>query len=1087
MSARRASLLAVALLVLAALAAPSAEAAPTPAWQLVVEAHPTHFVPGAEGRYFVLAKNVGSAPAAAPITLTDTLPEGLTLTGAASGTLECSIDVPTRAVSCKGKDPVKAGSLVSVEIAFTVGAALPDPSSLEDEAAISGGGASATTRISTTVSSTPAPFGFVAFSAPTLDEEGKAITKAGAHPYSQLFNLNFPTVEPGAALLTGSGHVRDISVDLPRGMLANPAATSQLCTEAELVTDAEKSCLNAVIGTASASSSIGSLFTEIAPLYNMVPPPGTPAMLGFNILGIFVHVKGELRSDSDYGLSGEVDDTPALVFHPVFGANVELWGDPTSPAHESVRGECLNGASGCKIPRRETAFLTTPTECPAAPLRFRASADSWESPGVFAAAEYESADLQGAPASLGECGALGFAPTITARPTSKVADSPAGLDFDLHQPQNTNLEGGEGRSSAALKDISITFPAGMSVNPSQANGLGACAESQIGFQPAATPGVHFSKQPQSCPAAAKLGTVEVTSPLLVQRNPEHEVELNPETEAPLPEPLHGSLYLAKPFANPFGSLVGVYLAIEDEKTGIIAKLAGKGELNPATGQITTRFAENPELPLEDFKAHLFGGSRGAFVTPPACGKYTTTANLTPWSGPEGKDAGANDSFRVSTAPGAGSCPASEAQLPSAPKLLAGTLSPQAGKYSPLTYRLSREDGTQRLGRIEATLPAGLSAKLAGVAQCSAADIAKARSREVPNLGAAEQAAPSCPAASEIGTLNAAAGAGPTPYHTTGHVYLAGPYKGAPLSAVAIAPAVAGPFDLGTVVVQSALYLDPATAQARVVSDSLPQIIDGIPLDLRSVELQVSHPDFTLNPTSCAEKSFGGSLTSPLGAIAPLFERFQVGGCKSLPFKPKMSLRLFGPIHRGGHPRFRAVFTAKPGEANTKRIVLALPRSEFIDQAHFRTICTRVQFAANQCPAGSVYGHVKALSPLLDYPLEGPVYLRSSTHKLPDVVAALRGPPSQPLFFEVDGRVDSVNGGLRTTIETVPDAPLSKAIVTLQGAKKGLFQNSTNICKGAFRAKLTLDAQNGKTHDTRPLLKADCPKGGKGKKRGRGPR
>jgi hypothetical protein len=293
--------------------------------------------------------------------------------------------------------------------------------------------------------------------------------------------------------------------------------------------------------------------------------------------------------------------------------------------------------------------------------------------------------------------------------------------------------------------------------------------------------------------------------------------------------------------------------------------------------------------------------------------------------------------------------------------------------------------------------------------------------------------------------------------------------------VTIAPAVAGPFDLGAVVVRAALRLDPETAQARAVSDPLPQLLDGVPIDLRKVSLRLDRPDFARNPTSCAEKAFGGQVLSALGAPAPLFERFQVGGCKSLRYAPRLFVRLFGPTHRGGHPALRAVFKAKPEEAGTARISFALPHSEFIDQAHFRTICTRVQFAANACPAGSVYGHVKAFSPLLGYPLQGPIYLRSSSHKLPDVVAALRGPAFQPIEVDLDGRVDSVNGGIRTTFETVPDAPVSKAIVSLQGGKKGLFQNSTDICAKTYRATLALVGQNGKTHTEAPPLRASCPK------------
>ena len=433
----------------------------------------------------------------------------------------------------------------------------------------------------------------------------------------------------------------------------------------------------------------------------------------------------------------------------------------------------------------------------------------------------------------------------------------------------------------------------------------------------------------------------------------------------------------------------------------------------------------------------------------------------------------------------GPCPTSEAQLPGTHVLSAGAETPTAGHYSSLLFKLSREDGTQRFSTIDATLPTGLAAKLAGVGQCSEAQIAAARSREVPQRGVLEQADPSCPAASEIGTATAAAGAGPTPYYTAGRVYLAGPYKGAPLSVVAIAAAVAGPFDLGTVVVRSALYLDPATAQGRVLSDPLPQILHGVPVDLRSVAIRIDRPNFTINPTSCAQKSFGGAVSSPLGIAAPLAQRFQVGGCESLAYKPQLTARLTGPTNRGGHPRLRTVFTAKPGEANTRAISFTFPKSEFIDQAHFRTICTRVQFAAKQCPAGSVYGHVRAFSPLLDYPLEGPVYLRSSSHKLPDAVLTLHGPPYQPLFFEAAARVDSVNGGLRARFESVPDAPLSKVILTQQGGKKGLFQNSTDICRGVHRATLSLDAHNGKVHDAKPQLKAQCKGKGKGKKGGKG--
>jgi uncharacterized repeat protein (TIGR01451 family) len=1066
---------------------PIVSAAPTGAqvaWKLRLEANPTNLVPGKSAQYLVVATEVGAKEATGPIAFTDTLPAGLTplrASGSADdpGAAPIACEVVGQAVSCESAGPIHPSFAPLIRIDVQVGA-LPEPSTITDEAEVSGGGASAAATLISPVSAATPPFDFTGFDAPALNEEGGPAVAGGSHPYSLSTDLQFPTVEPGPHLLTSAGHLRDARVDLPPGLIGDPAAAPVLCTEAELLVEvpspeAPKCPAASQVGTGVAA--VGVLGSETFPLYAMVPAPGSPAVFGFEVVGVFIHVSGSLRSDSDYGISGQVNDVLARSLNPILGAGVELWGDPSAESHDHGRGQCRVKAGACPVNRQATAFLTLPTECSGQPLPYSAHADSWEEPGVFKEASYQSADLLGNPVSLEGCGELGFQPTITAQPTTLNTDTPSGLRFDLHQLQDESLQEGAGRSTAALKDVTISFPAGMTVNASQAGGLEACSEAQIGFSGQRVAGrPAFSKAPQSCPDGAKLGSLEVTSPLLVQRAPEtHEVEVDPETGEPKLEPLHGAIYLAAPFDNPFGSLVAVYLAIEDKQTGIVAKLAGEGTLDPKTGQITTRFTQNPQLPLEDFKARLFEGPRGALLTPPTCARYTTTAELTPWSAPEGATVNASDSFALRSAPGGGTCPREAAQLPNAPTLSAGTVQPSAGKYSTLLFKLSRADGTQRMGRIEATMPPGISAKLAGVPYCPEADIAKARLREAPRLGALEQTDPSCPAASEIGTITAAAGAGPDPYYTNGRAYLAGPYEGAPLSVVAIAPAVAGPFDLGAVVVRTALYIDPETAQVRAVSDPLPQLLDGVPVDLRKVSLRLDRPSFLRNPTSCAEKAFGGQLVSALGAPAPLSERFQVGGCSSLPYKPRLSLRLFGPTNRGAHPALRAVFTAKPGEAGTARLSFALPHSEFIDQGHFRTICTRVQFAAKQCPAGSIYGHIKATTPLLGYPLEGPIYLRSSSHELPDAVAVLRGPASQPIEVDLDGRVDSVNGGIRTTFETVPDAPVSKAVVTLQGAKKGLFQNSTNICAKTYRATLKLVAQNGKTDEVRPALRASCAK------------
>jgi hypothetical protein len=1091
---------AASLLCLAALSPAAAPAAQTPVWKLRGSAQPTNLVPGADSNlYMLVATNVGSKVTNGEITITDTLPEGIDpdLSGIGpnvftlshgGGTFTCS--TAGRVITCEGSGTVYPGYWLRVEIPLDVSAS--EGSLLTNEAEISGGEASAA-KVSTPalIATAPPAFDFLpgseGFNAPVIEEDGSPATKAGSHPWEQIVDLGLPTVAP-AGIFTGAGHLRDIKINLPRGMLANPALTPVRCTEAELASQFPGCPDASEVGTVTIDTvAVSALGPHTSALYNMVPPPGSPASFGFDALGvgIFPHVLAKVRSDGDYGASGLSRDILALGLNPILDVSTELWGDPSAKPYDFFRGFCsISKTPPCEVPQQSNAFLTLPTECSGNPLPYEAFSDSWEEPfPEFEErhASYESAALDGALTHIEGCNELEFKPEISAKPTTNVIESPSGLDVDIHQPQELDLEG---RATAALRDVTVTLPAGLEVNASQADGLGACDSAQagmlsgVGESPA-----RFADGPSGCPEASKVGAFEAISPLLAQYNDKNEVQNDPEGD-PIPQPLHGSVFIAKPFDNPFNSLLALYITVEDPKTGVFATLAGKVTPDPLSGQLTTRFEENPQLPLEHAKVHLFEGPRAPLQSPPTCGAFTTTTEMVPWSAPQTPNAQPEDSFSTTAAPGGAPCPATAAQAPNAVSFSAGTLDPKAGAFSPLVAKLTRADGTQRMAKLETTFPPGLSGKLAGIARCSEAQIAQAQARDKPNDGALEIASPSCPASSEIGVLEVGAGAGPNPLRIGGHLYLTGPYKGAPLSFLAITPAVAGPFDLGSVAVRIAAYLDPVTAQVRAVSDPFPRILQGIPVDVRSVAVKAARPEFTLNPTSCEPKSFGGSVTSVLGQVAPLSDSFQVSGCAALPYKPKLHLRLSGPIHRGGHPRFRAVFEAKPGEANTARAVLTLPRSEFIDQAHFRTICTRVQYAANQCPAGSIYGHVKAISPLLDYPLEGPIYLRSSSHELPDVVAALRGPPSQPIALDLVGRVDSVNGGLRTSIETLPDAPVSKAIITLQGAKKGLFQNSTNICAGTFRAKLKLTGQNGKLLSAKPQVKADCPKAKAKKKKGR---
>jgi len=429
----------------------------------------------------------------------------------------------------------------------------------------------------------------------------------------------------------------------------------------------------------------------------------------------------------------------------------------------------------------------------------------------------------------------------------------------------------------------------------------------------------------------------------------------------------------------------------------------------------------------------------------------------------------NSSFQITTGPNGSPCPTGEFN----PKFDAGTQAPLAGAYSPFMLRFSRADATRQLtGVASATLPPGLTGKLAGIPYCP--DAALAGISPAAGTGVAQVANPSCPAASQIGVVTAGAGAGSTPFYVkTGRAYLAGPYQGAPLSMAIVTPAVAGPFDLGNVVVRSALHVNPESTQITAGSVALPLLLEGIPLDLRSVEVNLDRPQFTLNPTNCEPMAIGATLLGAGGASAQRSSNFQVGGCANLAFKPKMSLKIKGGTKRGDYQKLRAEVTSKPGQANIGKVSVALPHSVFLAQEHINTICTRPRFAADECPKGSIYGYAKAWSPLLDAPLQGPVYLRANggERELPDLVAALDGQVEVDLM----GFIDSVDGGIRNRFQAVPDAPVSKFVLTMKGGKKSLLVNSRNICNSNAKATVKMDGQNGKFHDFRPVLKNSCGK------------
>jgi hypothetical protein len=904
--------------------------------------------------------------------------------------------------------------------------------------------------------SSRAAFGVAGFDGETsANEAGLAYTQAGGHPFAASTFIAFNQTTDADAKPIPDESVRQIQVSLPPGFVGNPFATPTRCTEAELTAGGELTVTgicprSAQVGVATLYLFRGEDF--FVPVYNMVPQGNEPAQLGLRFLTTDFHIDTRVSATSDgYKVIAELNDVSNAV--PLLATKLSLWGVPADSVHNGFRGSCLNfidgsAAGNCPAEAPLTPFITLPTACTPheVGLETRLHAESWL--GSKDDASFFSHLPPGVPDPGPQQGPTGcdgvpFKPGISVQPTTHAADSPTGLHVDLSLPQ-AGLEVAGGVASSHLKDAKVILPKGMSINPSSGLGLTGCTSGQIG--------IGSDREPE-CPDSSKVGSLQIDTPLLE-------------------DPVEGSVYLAAQGDNPFGSLLAIYIVAKGP--GVLVKLAGHVEVR-SDGQLVTTFDDNPQVPFSAMHLDFFGGSQAALRTPATCGTFTTEVELTPWSG--AASVPLSSSYEISSGPSGGPCPGSDF----APKLNAGTSNPVAGAYSPFVLRLTREDGEQELSGLSLGLPRGLTGRLSGISYCT--DAALAGISRAEGTGTAQIARPACPSASLVGTVAAGAGAGPRPLQVeTGRAYLAGPYRGAPLSLAIVAPAVAGPFDLGNVVVRSALRVDPVTAEITAVSDAIPTILHGVPLDLREVRVFFGRRDFILNPTSCDPMRFSGTASSPSGLTSPLRERFQVGSCTNLGFAPRLSLRLLGHTRRGGHPRLRAVLSTRSGDANISRAVVALPHAEFLDNAHIGTVCTRVQFAADACPTGSVYGRAKAFTPLLDQPLRGPVYLRSSSHKLPDLVADLKG----QIEIVVAGRIDSVNGGIRNTFEAVPDAPVSRFVLEMSGGRKGLLENSQNLCRAPIRATVELNGYNGKLHDFHPALKADCPgsrtRRGGGKKR-----
>jgi hypothetical protein len=1026
----------------------------------------------------LMAQNIGGATSSGTITFRATLPSGITALGpptmgGESVAWSCGTSTASE-ILCTRNDTVRPSLTVPPINAIITAAPGVEGGVVQME--VSGGGAvTASEELPLTVSSTPAKPGFQTFVAGAYDENGVFDQRAGGHPFSASTAIFANTVRSVKGYVVPAGDFKDITVKLPPGFLGNPIAVPE-CPESTPTRDCDLDTMVAVVEPV--LESFGGQGTPTG-VFNTQAPFGYPAKFRFRVFeSEDLNVVGSLRSDEDYGLDAASPRTPQIA--QVFGAFFTFWGEPASSAFARLRCKGPAGIAGIFAIKNEvgcresgaahTAFLTSATNCaeqalhpPTVPV----TATLWQNPGEIFETAFGIEPVTG-------CENLEFSADFTFEPSETRSDSPASFRTSLTVPSE-GLTDPTKPTTPEIRKTVVQLPEGVVLNASGADGLQACSEAQIGLKNKIDPAtglpepepmpnpLRFNKNPNTCPEAAKIGTGELKSALLT-------------------DPLHGALYLAaQGDGNPFGSLFAIYLVIEDPRHGIFIKLPGRVDPDPMTGQMEVTFENLPQLPFTSLDLDLKGGSRSPLASPSTCGSFVTTATNTPWSAPEsGPPAVSANGFEINQGPGGGPCAKTPEERPFDIGWKAGAEGTQAGASGPFDFQITRPDGSQELDTLELGTPPGLSASLKGVPSCSDAQIKAAEA----NTGRQEQANPACPAASQIGRLEVGSGSGPTPFYTPGKLYLAGPYKGAPLSVVSITPAVAGPFDLGNVVSRNAVFIDRSTAQVTAKTDPIPQILKGVVLRIRDVRIFLDHKDWTINPTSCEPLSVNLTAHGNSGALANKTARFQVGGCKDLAFKPKLSAKVSGGTKRGDHPAFTATLTYPPGAgyANIKDVQVALPHSEFLEQSHINTICTRPQAAAHACPPGSIYGYAEATTPLLDGKLTGPVFLKSSDHQLPDLAIALRGPDNQPVEVEFQGRIDSVKGQIRNTIEGLPDVPVSSFTLKMKGGNKGLLVNSRNLCASkAARMTVHMVAQNNERSDARPQLQNSCgPKSKKGK-------
>ena len=1031
-----------------------------------------------DGWVVATAINLGDGGAegeANPIKLFDRLPHGVrpvAVEGAVVGDGDrsaitlggCAVQAQT--VTCPVTQRVPPYFVVELLVGVVVEGA--PAAGEENEVGVSGGGAVGASLARPLRFGEATPFGVQEYELTPEEEGGAPATQAGAHPFqlTTTFTLNQgPGVSPAEARGVVSpgpeAHpaalAKDVSFKWPAGLIGNPTPFKQ-CTLAQFLAFPERpgttacpsqSQVGVAVITFNEPEALN-LATLAVPLYNMEPTVGEPARFAFMLPFAPVYIDTSVRDGEDYGVTVHTYNITQIA--GLISSSVTVWGVPGDPRHGNSLGEqCLGDGSQCAPPPAQASpppLLVTPTACSGSPLRTSVEADSWaESGNVVRTAGEPMVALDG-------CNRLPFEPSLKVTPDGTAGSTPTGLTVDEHVPQASILAA-EGLAESNVKGLSVTLPEGVGLNPAGADGLQACSMEEIGLESAGA---------ATCPEASKVAIVKVTTPLL-------------------PDPLEGAAYLATQDSNPFGSLVAMYIYAEDPTAGVRVKAAGEVLENPVTGQLTAHFEKDPvfandpryageeaaqflpQTPFEDVELHFFGGDRAPLGTPAKCGAYTATGTFTPWSGNPTPEF--SSTFNITSGPNGSPC---ADPLPFKPSLTAGTTSIQAGGFTPFTMTMGREDGEQNLQAVQLKMPLGMSGTLSGVKLCDEADA---------NAG-------TCGPESLIGETIVSVGLGGDPYTVRGgKVYITGPYRGAPFGLSIVNPAKAGPFDLGDVVVRAKIEVNAETAALTITTDDegpykIPTLIDGIPLQIKHVNVNINRPGFTFNATNCSPLNISGSLTSTEGATSALSVPYQVTNCAVLAFKPKLEASTAGKWTRldGTSLKVKLHYPAGPYDANISRVKVELPGVLPSRLPTLQKACLASVFEANPaaCPSASVIGHARATTPVLPVPLEGPAYFVSHGGEgFPSLIIVLQG---YGVTVHLVGTTFISKAGITSsTFKTVPDVPVGSFELNLPAGPYSALTGLGDLCKSKSLAMPTeFVGQNGaEIHTITKVAVTGCPK------------